>query len=435
MLNKVNIPKNNFYRTYFDYFEEAEMIKRMVATSLIGVLQFMPAALAEEALDPEKLFSEAMDLKNTGYIYAAIDVFETILDQQPGLNRARLELAVAYHKAQKYKDAKEQLNKVLNDPDTPESVKLTITGYLAQLDSDEIIAAKRTSSTVYVSAGLFTDSNANLGPNTEITNVTSEQSGTGMVAMASYSHTSRSSKPLDMAGKPIAFEWRTQATGYAKAYSGEENDFNLQFFSVGTGPVIIDAKNWNAKLNFKIDKIYYSGDPYAFYIGLNPSFTYIMDNNLEFTVENKSTIREFSNNPGLEGISKMYGFEVSKYFKNFATGFQLGTRYHSNGADDDTLNYTGTEIYIGAQTSFWENGQTYLRLGSRNYDYLAGAGTAAPRDETEVQATLGASHKFSDGALKSWKLNGQVHHVNNDSNDPSFDYDQTIIEVNLRKYF
>ncbi|MCW9013493.1 MAG: tetratricopeptide repeat protein [Gammaproteobacteria bacterium] len=417
------------------------MITRKIASALLATTLGMSAANAEEAIDPQLLFEEAMSLRASGQIFNSIEVFETLLNHQPGLNRARLELAVAYQQASRYEAAKQQLNTVLNASDTPETVKLAITAYLAQLSSDEQKASQRTSSSVFLSTGLFTDSNVNLGPSPETPNVsTTETDGNGAVVMVSYSHISRASRPLDISGKPVNFAWHSQATAYSKVHSGDENDFNLHVLSLSTGPALVSSNNWRAAININLDKVYFSGNPYSFNIGLNPTFDLILNDDIEITFENLTTVREFSAlaDQGLDGVAKMYGIGVSKFYKKETIGVQAGIRYHSNGADASHLNADGLEIYLGGQMPAWKNARAYLQLSSRDYEYKAADtanGFSAIRDETENQFMLGASHDFKSGSLKSWTLNGQYTFTDNKSNIDAFEYDQGIIEVNLRRYF
>ena len=284
------------------------MMKLNSVALLIFSLSFASYAHAEEAMDPEQLFKEAMELKDNGSILGAIEIFETIVSQQPGLNRARLELATAYHQARRYEEARKQLTQVLNDPETPETVKLTITGYLAQLSSDEKTASNRTSSSVYVSAGAFNDSNVNLGPNSELPGTTLEKTGSGVIGMASYSHVSLASKPFHTENSLIDFAWNSQISAYAKSYTSDsDSDFNLQVVSLSTGPALISNSNWSFQFNIKADKVYFGGDSYSFNLGINPKLILHFNNDLQFEIESLSTVREFSfvTDQGLDGISKM----------------------------------------------------------------------------------------------------------------------------------
>ncbi|VAW63216.1 hypothetical protein MNBD_GAMMA08-2488, partial [hydrothermal vent metagenome] len=78
------------------------MIKKTLATACMLTSLFTSIAYAEEAIDPETLFNDAMSYRQGGELFKAIEIFETILSNQPGLNRARLELAVSYHLTRRY---------------------------------------------------------------------------------------------------------------------------------------------------------------------------------------------------------------------------------------------------------------------------------------------------------------------------------------------
>ncbi|MDH5472611.1 MAG: surface lipoprotein assembly modifier [Gammaproteobacteria bacterium] len=400
---------------------------------------------AQTSLNPEQIFNEAMEMRNSGEIIGSIQTFESLLNQQPGLNRVRLELAVAYHMLKRFEDARDQLYKVLNDPTTPDNVRLTITSYLAQLGADEKVAKQRTTDSVYVAIGAFTDSNVNIAPSDIIQLLpgTAEKDATGSTILLNYSHKSRSLKPLIESNNPVNFEWNSALTAYSKIHSGDENDFNLHLLSVKTGPQLKSDKNWSAEFNFKLTKIYFDGNPYADHLALNPKFSLQFADNLNVTFENSTTIREFSNtaDSGLDGISKLYDISISKIFEPKTFGIEGGARYHSNGAQDGHLNSSGPEIYLSGYSQPWQNGRIFLNLSSRDYEYsnsefnVTGAGNTLIRDETETNATLGASHGFTEGSLKSWSINGQLSYTENESNISFYNYDRTIFEINLSHIF
>ena len=55
--------------------------------------------------DAQDIFDRAMEERDSGKVYNAIEKFEYILGRRPSLNRARLELAVTYHRASQYDEA------------------------------------------------------------------------------------------------------------------------------------------------------------------------------------------------------------------------------------------------------------------------------------------------------------------------------------------
>ena len=84
----------------------------VIYITIFLTLSGLTPVLAEEALDEEMtdkhadtIFDSAMKERDSGKIYDAIEKFEYILSRRPSLNRARLELAVSYHRASQYEDA------------------------------------------------------------------------------------------------------------------------------------------------------------------------------------------------------------------------------------------------------------------------------------------------------------------------------------------
>ncbi|MDH5765895.1 MAG: hypothetical protein OEZ38_07760, partial [Gammaproteobacteria bacterium] len=141
------------------------MIKFVLRTIIISILSGSPlTVLSDNSPDPEAIFKEAMQLRHDGQILQSIQSFESLLNNQPGLHRVRLELAVAYHMLQRFEEARAQLYQVLNNPKTPDTVKLTISSYLAQLGADEKKIKQRTTDNLHFAFGVFTDSNVNIAP-------------------------------------------------------------------------------------------------------------------------------------------------------------------------------------------------------------------------------------------------------------------------------
>lgn len=427
------------------------MIKKTIASVCLTAGLIMQPGFADETIDPEALFEEAMQYREDGELFRSIEIFETILNNQPDLNRARLELAVSYHLTRRYEQAKEQLTQVLNAPGTPESVKLSITAYLAQLSGDIKATKDRSKSSIYLSVGLFSDSNINLGPDNNAINndllitpgTLTEENSHGAQLLVSFSNRSRASKPLEIGGGVVDFEWLTQATAYNKSYADDasDSDFNLSVLSLSTGPALVKNNSWRTALNFKLDKITFGNDAYADFAGFNPLFTYSVSPELEVTFENTTTVKEYDDeslDDTLKGTATSWALDVAKSYTQKNIGIQAGVKYHDNGAKAQFRHYTGTEIYLGGQMPAWQDAKAYLTVSSRDYKYKA-ADTAASfteiRDETETLTTLGVNHNFKSGGLKSWTLNAQATYTNNDSNIDEFNYNRTLVEMNLRRYF
>jgi len=80
---------------------------RMWIGVLLGMTLLAAAgsAMSVEDAELEAQFSEGMDALNDNRLKSAIRAFSRILDREPALHRARLELALAYYRSMRYQDA------------------------------------------------------------------------------------------------------------------------------------------------------------------------------------------------------------------------------------------------------------------------------------------------------------------------------------------
>ncbi len=113
----------------------ALLLIAQISTPLAASESPSNAELSDE--NAELIFDLAMQQRDSGKVYDAIEQFEYILNSRPSLNRARLELAVSYHRAKQYNEALNEFQTVLDNPETPEKVRLAILAYLAQITSDQ----------------------------------------------------------------------------------------------------------------------------------------------------------------------------------------------------------------------------------------------------------------------------------------------------------
>ncbi|MFQ5644197.1 MAG: tetratricopeptide repeat protein, partial [Thiogranum sp.] len=81
---------------------------------------------AEENPESEALFQEGMGALQEDRLKSAIRAFSRILDAEPELNRAKLELARASYRSLRYEDAQKLAQEVLDDPLTPPEVRVTV---------------------------------------------------------------------------------------------------------------------------------------------------------------------------------------------------------------------------------------------------------------------------------------------------------------------
>ena len=243
------------------------------------------SVLAEEPDAVQKMFEAAMDDRESGKIYDAIKIFENILATNPYLNRARLELAVAYHEASLYEKAIEQFQIVLDDDETPESVRLAILAYIGQLYSDELEPEGSHHFSQYAKAGLIYNSNINVVPGVgniivngrEFFLPSEEISSFGSDIVLSASHRYRRKKPFNVDGARTTFEWQSQASLSSNLYT-ETSDFNLNIVSADSGPAFISAGRWLGAIPFRIDYVNLGHSSLATAFSVNPYINFDMGN-------------------------------------------------------------------------------------------------------------------------------------------------------------
>lgn len=414
------------------------------------VLVSFPAGLAfaqapDEAFDPQRVFEQAMAAREEGELEEAIRAFQSILRNQPGLNRARLELAVAYFRALNYAQARAELERVLADPDTPENVKVNVRRYLQRVIA---LTPKKHQWTPYVSAGLMYDSNVTAGPDSDTFQVgdTTITLGPGAVSRsdlaavvnAGITHRYTSPRSLRVGDTYALALWQSQASLYEAAYQSE-HDFDLGIATLVSGPALVAAGRWRANVNLEMDRIYLGRDWLADYYSLNPSFVWVLPRwRTEIAFDGRLERRNFqrAHDTGRDSGYQAFGMSVGHLFAGERWSVQAGLTLFRENADQERYSNDGQELFAGV---YWRGGartNAYARASRRDVDFDAAepAFTRA-RDEFENRFVLGATHLLSDGVLRGWTLRGTLSRTERNSNIEAFEYERTQALLALERSF
>ena len=92
-------------------------------------------AASEGAIQTE--FDAALQSIEADRLRTARQQLTTLLAANPSLSRARLELARVNYLSRDYAAARSDAQQVLDDPNTPPTVRATVLAFLAQIDADE----------------------------------------------------------------------------------------------------------------------------------------------------------------------------------------------------------------------------------------------------------------------------------------------------------
>ena len=394
----------------------------------------------------QDIFDRAMEERDSGKVYNAIEKFEYILSRRPSLNRARLELAVTYHRASQYDEALREFQMVLDDPKTPEKVQLAILAFIGQLSSDELTPKSEHSFSYYTKAGILYNSNINFAPlrGTDFIADGQDTASPGLDTFLSASHRYKDKQPFNTDGAVTNFEWQSQVSWTGNNYT-RNNDFSLNIISASTGPAFISTGRWRGAINLQIDQTFFGSSTLGTFISLNPLLTFDLGSYRGITLELSYTDNNFvrPEDEGRDGSSILAGVSYTTLLAGVNNGLEVGFRLADQTADDDQFGYESTEIYFGGFITFAEVNNVYLNLNFEQYMYDAAdtlACTPQPcvgdiRDEIESRYVLGYNYDISDGFLQGWILNTHISYTRNNSNIDFYNYDQKIFAINLARYF
>ena len=416
---------------------------RLAIPALLAV--GLSPAIAQETVDVEKLFKEGIFQREQGNVFTSIEALETVLSNQPTLHRARLELAVAYFRALNYEQAQQQAQRVLDDPKTPENIRLAVLAFMAQIKRDQAaLLANRHTWEPSVSVGLMYDDNVNVGPSGAILpgglvllDTSLPRSDEAGVIQAGIAHTYNSPNVMRLGETASRFIWQSRAGLYNKAYF-TESAYNLTALTVATGPGWIAPNKWRANINLQLDDLYLASTHLALYTSLAPSFTWqLKDAELNWNAIflNKDFKRTIDT-----GRSSDYyatGLSYGQLFNQGKIAVQGGVTGFDERADASHFSNDGWEAFIGANFVAWQNGSIYARYNYKEAKYKAIEPVlfTEARDETEDRYEIGFGHNFKEGALANWKLSGSWQQTRARSNISIYTYDREVVSVNLGRSF
>ncbi len=423
----------------------ARLSSTALAVAGLAALLAPCAANAQADASVEDQYRQALYQRETGAPYSAIESLETLLSANPTLNRARLELAVSYYRTLNFAKARAESQRVLDDPQTPENVKLSVLSFLKQLELEEKAAFEKPHKfEPSVSLGLLYDSNVNAGPDNavlpggfQLTPGSLETSDWAVVAQAGLIHTWMSPSPVRLGQSTARFGWVSQGSLYYKSYHNE-HDYNLGVATLATGPTLIVGNQWRGNLNLQVDHLTFGGDTLGVYTSLSPSAAVRIGADGELTADVQWVKRDFkrSVDEGRDSTYRSAGLAYGHLFNRGQLAVQGGARWFDESADQDRFSNDGYEYFLGARLRAWEGGDLFARAAWRRsrFDGVEPLYGEARR-ETERRVELGASHEFQTGWLQKWQLSATVTNVHNEANLSLYGYDRDTVQFTLGRGF
>ena len=412
--------------------------------AIAGLLAPLSSAQAQTGAVDEQ-YRQAIYQRETGEPYTAIESLETLLAANPTLNRARLELAVAYYRTLNFSRAKAKSQRVLDDPQTPENVKLSVLSFLKQLELEEKAAFEKPHKfEPTVSLGLLYDSNVNAGPDSavlpggfQLTPGSLSTSDWGVVGQAGLTHTWLSPAPVRLGQSTARFGWVSQGSLYYKGYH-TENDYDLGVVTLATGPTLIVGNAWRGNLNLQVDHLTFGGETLGVYTSLSPSAAVRIGADGELSADVQWVHRDFkrSIDEGRDSNYRSVGLSYGHLFNRGQIALQGGGRWFDESAQASRFSNDGYEYFVGTRVRAWNGGDLFARAAWRRsrYDGIEPL-YAQARRETERRVELGVSHEFQDGPLQKWQISGTVTNVHNEANLSLYGYDRDTVLITLGRGF
>jgi hypothetical protein len=411
----------------------------------LGEAQAQTAAPATATAEQNDRYRQALYLRETGKPYAAIDSLEALLAASPTLNRARLELAVAYYRTLAFDQARAEVQAVLDDPSTPEAVRLSALSFLKQLEAEQASLfgqPHRLDKTL--SVGLIYDDNVTAGPNIALLPNgllldpgSLREDDWGAQAQAGLTHTWTRQSPVRVGESGAArFSWVSQLGLYHRDYQ-RLDDYDLTVLTASTGPALLMQGGHRANLNIQADHLRLGNETLAHFSTLAPSVTFRLAQG-ELTLDGQLSYRDYKRvvDTGRSGPYRSLSVSYGHLLSGGRLAVQGGVGVFEERADASWLANDGAEGFAGLRLRAWDGGDLFARASLRHSRYEGRVPTFdQKRHEIERRLEIGASHLFASGALEDWQLNWTATYIDNAANVDLYDYHRTLTSLTLSRGF
>jgi len=402
------------------------------------------AAEAKSEAEIDELFAEGMRLREAGEYEAAIAAFKGVLSSEPSLGRARAELAVSYLRALNYAEAKAEAEKVLADPNTPETVKFNIEYFLSELEKQ----SQTHVFTPYITLGLGHDDNINAGPSSSTINLGGGQIGqlassakptsrNFNLVNVGLAHRYLSPNAITAFGRSAAYIWQSNVSYYRNDYF-DSGDFDLSVLSLSTGPLAVVAERWRMGVDFTYDYIDLGHSKLAEIYGISPAVTWNVSKNTDITLGAKFQKRAFSERQaaGRDSDYQSVNLDIGRGFFDSKLTLQVGAGLFNESADDDRFGNDGYQLSAGANWQAAPNDNLYIKTVYKDSDFDGDEVLFnEARDERENTYTIGFNHRFEEKYIKDWTMDASISHIDNSSNISIYEYRRTQFSLTFGKYF
>jgi hypothetical protein len=405
----------------------------------VTVLALAAAHAAAQGESPQQLFERAMRERERGDLYDAIRSFQAILAEHPGLNRARLELAVAYYHAMDHAAALAEARRVLADPSTPPPVRANVQRLVAQIEAE----ARPHRFEGYASAGFLHDTNVSAGPSgpgytaggtlIPLDPNAAKRADNALTLAFGGSHRYLSALRPGIGGRDGALLWQSQALFSRTGYRNE-SDYDLQVISLSTGPAWISPPRLRVSLPVQYDRLDLGSDHYIDILGVAPAVALGGVAGFEVQADAQLQRRNYQRalDAGRDSRYQALGLQAGRVIAGLTV--QAGARLSRDDADAGRWDYDGTEWFLVAASQLGPRSAGYVRFARLHNAYdepdpVAGIG----RTDRETRFAIGASYRIGEGGR--WSAAATVLDVRHHSSVSLYTFSRRQLSLTLTRNF
>lgn len=359
---------------------------------------------------------------------------ERALAEKPNHLDARAEMAKAHFLLGELETSKAEFNNVLQEnPD--EQTKSSIEKLLAAIDKVE---GAGTSFSAYLEAGIGWDSNVSSAPNLQSIGVPAFG---GLVVQLDANALEKADTFMSLA---TGISFRHPITKQLAAFggvgvngriNGDQATFDNSGIDLNLGLQYVQ-KQHQFSIGLQDNHFYLDSARFRHAYGTSAQWLYNVDAFNQAGVYGQFSRLNYVGNSMANADRKIIGINAAHAFqgdyKPVAYGSIYGGREDARATQMDFLSQDVLGLRAGGQLSFSDQWQlsTAMSVEQRNNDenqpfFLR------KRQDNQYDASLGLSYI----PVRDWSIKSQISYTKNDSNIDLYNYNRTMVSVNVRKDF
>ncbi|MFC1533549.1 tetratricopeptide repeat protein [Thermodesulfobacteriota bacterium] len=364
----------------------------------------------------------------------AIEKFKRMLDIDPNLHRARLELATVYYQMERYADARDELNTVL-EAEPPESVKANIQKLLGSIEAK----TKKVFINARLSMGIQRDSSVNSAPDERLIYLPSDGGLFGTGGTLTLGERQRALKDWVVVDSFVGNllydigenkEWMWNTTGsFYQTHMLKYHEFGLSQYSITSGPLYVKPTSV-LKLPFGYLSNIYEHDHLYDTISINPSYEYFFREDFSLRGRFSYTRDDYKSADKWQQENTNLVFEINPnfYFNNRKDILSFYLSDENLNARAKMYSYDAKSIAVSYYKLMEREMEFYIRFKYSSRDYL-GSVPLWPYNREDRKSNLYAvlSKKF----LKRYFASISYNYLKNSSNTALYDYDKHVYGINI----